>query len=162
MLARHLLLASLLLAPAFATAQKTVPLERCLAQFEGIQWKLPYRPYLHVYRCAGPEGFFNSAGPVVNGRRTIEFIGESTLAPSRQGIRAEAFADVQLAVFTHFDKLFQRHGFQRVELKESDDDGPRFPKQASWRRFTGRGPVTLTWQGEAANTWRVTLEGAAR
>jgi hypothetical protein len=152
-----------LLAPLAAGAQAPVPLERCLAQFEGIQWKLPYRPYMHVYRCVGPDGGFNS-GPGAPGVRRIEFIGDSTITPPRQGMPAENFGEMQQAVFAHFDKLFQRHGFQRTELQENVDHSPAYPKLAKYRRFTGAGPLTLTWQTMAANTWVVTLEpaGAAR
>jgi len=105
--------AAVLLVPLTAAAQK-VSLERCLAQFEGIQWKLPYRPYMHVGRCAGPAGLFNASEHHLKGdRRTIEFIGDSTISPPRNGMAAEKFGEMQVAVFAHFDRLFQRHGFQR-------------------------------------------------
>lgn len=155
--------AAALLAPLPAPAQKAVPLASCLGQFEGIQWKLPYRPYMHVHRCTGPEGQFQG-GHGKPGERRIEFIGDSTLNPPRDGMRAENFGDMQVAVFAHFDRLFQRHGFQRFDLQESEGDAPRYPKVAKYRRFTGAGTVVLTWQSSAGNTWVVTLEpaGAAR
>lgn len=149
-----------LLAPLAAGAQAPIPLERCLAQFEGIQWKLPYRPYMHVYRCVGPEGGFNAGAVNKPGVRSIEFIGDSTIAPPRNGMPAENFGEMQQAVFTHFDKLFQRHGFQRTEQQDNVEHATPYPKLAKYRRFTGAGPVVLTWQTMAANTWVVTLEGA--
>jgi hypothetical protein len=152
--------AAALLAPLSAPAQTPIPLERCLSQFEGIQWKLPYRPYMHVHSCVGSEGFFTS-GHVQPGQRKVEFIGDTTLAPSRSGMRSEDFGQVQLAVFAHFDKLFQRHGFQRFETQESDNDGTRYPAMVKYRRFTGTGPVVLTWKPVAANTWEVLLESAS-
>jgi hypothetical protein len=154
------LLAGAALAPLLASAQAAISLERCLTQFEGIQWKLPYRPYMHVHACAGPEGFF-SAGYVRPGQRVVEFIGDTSLAPSRNGMRAEDFGQVQLAVFAHFDKLFQRHGIQRFELQESDNEGTRYPAVARYRRYTGSGPVVLVWKPMAANTWQVLLESGA-
>ena len=154
---RGILLAILLLAPLAGRTQTLISLDRCLSQFEGIQWRLPYRPYMHVHSCAGPEGFFTS-GNIKPGQRAVEFIGDTTLAPPRNGMRSEDFGQVQLAVFTHFDKLFQRHGFQRFELQESDREGTPYPAVAKYRRFTGAGPVVLTWKPMAANTWQVLLE----
>lgn len=156
---RLLAAAGLALLAPLAAAQKTVPLETCLAQFEGIRWKLPYRPYMHVGVCAGPEGLFNAgAHRAEGGKRVVEFIGDSTIAPARNGMAAENFGEMQLAVFAHFDRLFQRHGFQRFHLEESEDHAPRYPKVAKYRRFTGAGPVVLTYRTVAANVWAVGLQ----
>jgi hypothetical protein len=126
-----------------------VPVEAlrgCLASFEGIAWGFPYRPALQVQHCA-----------VEPHRSTLELIGAVRLGPARDGAPADAsFAQFQQAVFFHFDALFQRSGFRRIDVEQAVQDGQPYVSTARYAR--GSAPPTLTWQTGGANTWLVTFD----
>lgn len=126
----------------------TESLRSCLATFEGIAWQLPYRPALQVHRC-----------DVEADRVTLELIGALRLGPVRDRAPSDASrAQLQQAVFSHFDALFQRNGFRRVDEEPGEAEGERHVAKARYAR--GSQAPTLTWQTGAANTWLVTFDRA--
>ena len=64
----------------------------------------------------------------------------------------------RMAVFSHFDALFQRNGFRRVDEEPGEAEGERHVAKARYAR--GSQAPTLTWQTGAANTWLVTFDRA--
>jgi len=142
------LLALALAAPCSALAQAEA-LRSCLSSFEGIPWRFPYRPALQIHRCT-----------VDSSRSTLELIGALRLGPARDGAPADAsYAQLQQAVFFHFDELFQRSGFRRVDVEQAEDEGQPYVTKARYAR--GSATPTLTWQTSARNTWLVTLDKAS-
>ena len=166
----------------------TDQLKQCLAGFGGIEWKLPYRPSIRIKTCTSPDVGYN-IGKSTDGSRSVEFIGEITWGPDAKALSSdEDYAVVQAAVFTHFDALFQRHGYRRTMLEQGDamtgNDpdtlrrlrGDRETKSKSTQKSNVAEPlipyvnharyirttlgneVTLTYKTEAKNTWRITLE----
>jgi len=143
---------------AAAAQPQTEQLKGCLAAFEGIEWKLPYRPFLHVHGCAWPGGFYGAGGDSSGGRRSLELIGAVSLGPTRDRMPADAsYAQFQQAVFVHFDSLFRSQGFRRMETQEALD-GAAYTALARYTRSSTGTEAMLTWQTEAKNTWRITLE----
>lgn len=144
-------LASALLAfAAPCNAQSaTEALRSCLGAFEGIAWQLPYRPALQVHRCTS-EG----------GRTTLELIGALRLGPVRDRAPSDASrAQLQQAVFAHFDALFLRSGYHRVDEEPGEADSERYVARARYAR--GSQAPALSWQTGAANTWLLTFERPA-
>jgi len=149
--------------PGTALAQpQTGNLKQCLAGFGGLEWKLPYRPHLHVHGCASAGGSYGAGGDTANGRSSLELIGALRLGPVRDRAPADAtYPQFQQAVFFHFDALFERHGFRRIETEEAEDAQGRYVSRARYERLEGGPQAALTWQASARNTWRVTLDPAA-
>ncbi|AKJ27064.1 hypothetical protein AAW51_0373 [Caldimonas brevitalea] len=139
-------------------------LKKCLSTFGGIGWKLPYRPHLSVSSCSSAGASYRAGGEAGPHRSTLELISDGLrLAPSPahgSELADATFAQFQQAVFFHFDALFQRHGFRRVETELADDRGGRYVALARYARTDG-GPLALTWQTRASNTWRITYDGGA-
>jgi hypothetical protein len=140
--------------PAGSVGFSADDLKACLATFDGIAWQLPYRPFTKVHRCSWPGGGYNGQ-PEAQGRSKLELIA-STVIP-RNSKQSVSTGDYQDAVFTHFDLLFTRHGFERVETRHGEQRGDRFVEFARYQKRGGNGPV-LTWESGAANTWNVTMD----
>lgn len=157
-------------------ATRTDELKRCLADFDGIQWQLPYQPPVDIDRCSTPTVGYNSH-KAPEGRRRLELINSLTLGPD-DGASDESYAALQEAVLAHFDALFVRRGYRRVAveygnartiyyrgpLHRENYDGPPAPPipyidLARYVRHAGDGDVTLTFMGDAKNTWVITIEG---
>ena len=142
------LLALALAGPCAAQAQAEA-LRTCMGSFEGIAWRFPYRPALQTHSC--------NADP---SRSTLELIGALRLGPERDGAPADAsYAQLQQVVFFHFDGLFQRSGFRRIDVEQAQDEGQPYVTKARYAR--GPAAPTLTWQTGSRNTWLITLDKAA-
>ena len=113
---------AVLMLPAIASADaRTDQLKRCLQDFGGIEWTLPYQPPIHIRSCASPAASYDTSDKAADGRRTLELIGELTLGPDTGPLSSDnAYAAVQDATFTHFDALFRRHGYRRTALEHGD------------------------------------------
>ena len=178
----------ILLLPAVCLAQtRTEELKRCLQDFDGIEWKLPYRPPMHIASCISRAGAYNSGESSVDGRRSLELIGELTLGAESKLSSDETYAALQGATFVHFDALFRRHGYRLVAqehgdartryyantmrmlrglpaLPEGADEGPALPpipyvSLARYVRTLSGKEVWLTYKTEMKNTWRISIEG---
>lgn len=173
--------------PAIADT-RTEELKRCLLDFGGIDWKLPYRPWLDIRACVSPNTNFDSAEKSLDGRRSLELIGELSLGSDNAKLSAnEAYAALQSATFAHFEALFVRHGYRRSKLEygnarvefypktlrmlrglppSSEDEIAKPPQPpilfvnlARYVRIVSGKEITLTYQSEMKNTWRITIEG---
>jgi hypothetical protein len=111
----------MLLLPALCMAQsRTESLKRCLADFDGIEWQLPYKPPIDITSCSGPSAALN-ADKTSDGRRILELIDELTLGFDRSDLSSdEVHGALQSAAFVHFDALFRRAGYQRTALEYGD------------------------------------------
>lgn len=156
-----------ILLPGIVTAQtRTEALKLCLGDFDGLVWKLPYRPSIRIRSCASPSASYDS-GKSVDGLRAVELIGELTLGPDAKNLSSdESYAALQSAMYTHFDELFRRNGYRRTTLEHGDartypDVGPPIPyvSLARYVRPILFTDATLTYQTAYKNTWRITLEG---
>ena len=180
----------ILLLPAIGIAQTGAEaLKRCLQDFDGIQWKLPYRPPISIARCVSPAGAYNSGESPADGRRSLELIGELTLGAESKLSSDDTYAALQGAMFVHFDALFRRYGYRLVAQEQGDartkyyantmrilrglpplpegaDEGPALPpipyiSLARYARSVSGKEVTLIYKAEMKNTWRITIEGLA-
>lgn len=116
------------------TQNQVEPLRRCLQDFDGIEWRLPYRPVIHIQACASPSGSVNSGDPLPAGRRRLELIGELTLQSDADHLPGgDKEAALHNAVFVHFDALFRQRGYQRLAVEHGDAQVRRYPesRQAS-------------------------------
>lgn len=163
-------------------------LKRCLGDFGGIEWKLPYQPPVRIVSCAGPTMSYGTAKTNVPGRHILELIGELTLGPGPQLPSDENYAALQHATLTHFDALLRRHGFRQVAAENGNartvypvatqrmlqglpvredepepEPGPPIPyvSTARYARSVDGREQTLTFATGSKNTWRITLDGAA-
>jgi hypothetical protein len=76
---RWLIIATMLLSPGLSSAATRAEVLRdCIQDFEGIVWKLPYQPRLNIRSCSTPSFNYDS-GKSVDGRRSLELIGELSL-----------------------------------------------------------------------------------
>ena len=165
---------------------RTEELRRCLADFGGIEWKLPYQPPIRIRSCAGPVVTYDTADKPAPGRRVLELIGELTLGPGPQLSSDENYAALQHAMLAHFDALFRRHGFRQVATETGNartiypratqcllhrvacgepepPPGPPIPyvSMARYTRSADGQEQTLIFAADAKNTWRITLDGVA-
>jgi hypothetical protein len=180
-------IAMLCVSPFSRADLRTDELNRCLADFGGIAWKLPYQPPIQIRSCASPTVNYDTADKPAPGSRVLQLIGELTLGPGPQLSSDENYAALQHAMLAHFDGLFRRHGFRQVAT-ETGNARVEYPR-ATWRMLHGQGgarddepepppgpPIpyvsmarytrsvdgseqTLTFAAEAKNTWRITLDG---
>jgi hypothetical protein len=162
-------------------------LKRCLQDFDGIEWKLPYRPPLRIRSCATPTVNYDTGDKTSAGRRILELIGELTLGDETDQLSSdERYAALQLALHTHFDALFKQRGYRLVVTEQGDartkynayahcmvighgncaEDKPEPPKPpipyvslARYVRQAGAQTITLTYKAEAKNTWTISLDG---
>lgn len=166
----------------------TQELKRCLADFGGIELRLPYLPRIDIRSCTSPTTSFESGGKSTDGSRKLELIGDLSLGPDNTSlIRGEAQAAIQAATFTHFEALFIRHGYRRLKLEYGDaritfyrntmlmlkgvspvpeNDAAEAPlppipfvKLARYVRTSSGQEITLTYKSEIKNTWSITIEG---
>jgi hypothetical protein len=183
-------LAALLLlcaSPLSLADRRTDELQRCLADFGGIEWKLPYQPRLRIRSCAAPSVTYDTADKPAAGSRVLQLIGDLTLGPGPQLSSDDNYAALQHAMLAHFDALFRRHGFRQVATENGNarteyplatqrllhgqggahDDaaepppGPPIPyvSRARYTRSVEGQEQTLTFAADAKNTWRITLDG---
>jgi hypothetical protein len=142
-------------------------LKRCLASLDGIAWQLPYLPKMQVHGCELP-GTGRDASAV------LDLIGEVALGSLPLSDDSDLrFAQVQQAVYVHFDALFRRHGYHRIDvgyrdLRNSIQSGTAplqgiganvFVNMALYQRQGTNGTLTLRYSTEAANTWRIRIDG---
>ncbi len=113
---------AILLLPNFATANPRIgELKRCLQDFGGIEWQLPYQPPIKIRSCASQSVSFDTVTETITGRHTIELIGELTLGFDKGKLSSgEMTAAVHNAMYTHFDALFRRYGYRQVEVGHGD------------------------------------------
>ena len=162
-------------------------LKRCLQDFDGIEWKLPYRPPLRIRSCATPTVNYDVGDKTSAGRRELNLIGELTLGDESEELSSdERYAALQLALHTHFDALFKQRGYRLVSTEQGNarteysaytqcmlnrggscaEDTPEPPKPpipyvslARYVRQAGAQTITLTYRAKAKNTWSVSLDG---
>lgn len=167
--------AAILLSPIPATADwRADALGRCLQDFEGLVWKLPYRPPINVRSCSTPTANYDD-GKSVDGQRSLEFIGELTLGPESSLPPDEQTAAIETAVFAHFDALFLRQGYRRGDVEYdnartnfylsyylehhiSHDTPLPYVKLARYERSVAGRDITLTYKKALANTWKIVME----
>jgi hypothetical protein len=121
-LLRLVSITAILLLPNFASADyRAEELKRCLRDFGGIEWKLPYQPPVHIRSCASQTVSFDTVKETIAGRHSIELIGDLTLGIDKGNLSSnEMTAAVHNAMYTHFDVLFRRHGYRQVEVGHGD------------------------------------------
>lgn len=112
-------LAALLLAtspaPAIASSPRFADIKRCLDDFDGIVWKLAYRPQMSVYSCSTPDYMGNHPYRLPPGSRRLEIIADMTLGAEAANMGGdESYAATQTAVFIHFDALIRQRGYQLI------------------------------------------------
>jgi hypothetical protein len=161
-------------------------LKRCLQDFDGIEWKLPYRPPLRIRSCATPAVNYDVGDKTPAGHRRLELIGELTLGDEASQLSSdERYAALQLALHTHFDALFKQRGYRLVSTEQGNartkysaytqcmlrggnctEDEPAPPKPpipyvslARYARQAGAQTITITYKAEAKNTWSISLDG---
>ena len=113
---------AILLLPNFATANPWIgELKRCLQDFGGIEWKLPYQPPVKIRSCASQSVSYDTGLETIAGRHSLELIGELTLGLDNGNLSSgEMTAAVHNAMYTHFDALFRRHGYRQIEVGQGD------------------------------------------
>ncbi len=113
---------AILLLPSIGTAQtQAEELKRCLHDLDGMEWKLPYQPYLQVSSCSSQTSGYITSHKALAGQGNLELIGDPTLASDTENLSTdEKHAAEQSAVFTHFDALFRRHGYRRIAVEQGD------------------------------------------
>lgn len=121
-LPRLVSMAAILLLPNFATANPRIgELKRCLQDFGGIEWKLPYQPPIKIRSCASQSVSYDTGLETIAGRHSIELIGELTLGFDHGKLSSgEMTAAVHNAMYTHFDALFRRYGYRQIEVGHGD------------------------------------------
>ena len=162
-------------------------LKRCLQDFDGIEWKLPYRPPIRISSCATPSINYDLGNKMAQRRRRLELIGELTLGDEGNELSSdERYAALQQALHTHFDALFKRRGYRLVSTEQGNarteysaytqcmlrrggncaEDKPAPPKPlipyvslARYERQVGAQTITLTYKAELKNTWSISLDG---
>jgi hypothetical protein len=134
-------------------------LKACLAAFDGIAWQMPYRPFTKVHRCSWAGGGYNAQPNAQQDGSSLELIASGAMP--RKSSHSVSASDYQDAVFTHFDRVFTQHGFERLETRHAEQGGGRFVEFARYLKGGSSGRI-LTWQTGAANTWVVKLEAPAR
>lgn len=170
---------------------RTDELKRCLRDFDGIEWKLPYRPPLSIRSCATPTVNYDTGDKALPGHRKLELIGELTLGDDASQLSSdERYAALQLAVHAHFAALFKQRGYRLASTEQGNarteysaytqcmlrrrgsgscvEDAPKAPEPpipytslARYVRGAGAQTVTLTYKVEAKNTWSISLEGVS-
>ncbi len=180
-------IAILLLPGTGAAETRTEELKRCLQDFDGIKWQLPYQPPILIRACATPTTTYDTSEKTLPGNRSLELIGELTLGSDSTLSSDETYAALQEAILAHFDALFRRYGYHRTAqeyddartqhypntmrilrgqspLRESAAEEPVLPpipyiRLARYQRSVSGKEFTLTIKTESRNTWRITLEG---
>lgn len=119
---RRLLLTLALSGAAMAGSDpRADSLRRCLQDFDGIEWMWPYQPPMHVRACASPTVTFDAGERAPAGHRNLELIGELDLGPDASHLSSDQrIAALHTATYVHFDTLFRRSGYRRVEVGHGD------------------------------------------
>lgn len=174
-LMRGLFIATILLSSRLSTAAtRAEELTTCLKDFEGIVWKLPYQPRLNIRSCSTPSHNYDT-GKSVDGRRSLELIGELALGPDLVLPPEETEVAIDNAVYTHFDALFLRQGYRRTEVEYGNarkgfnvrhylahniphDTPLPFVNLARYERSVSGGVITLTYKKALGNTWSIFME----
>jgi hypothetical protein len=163
-------------------------LKRCLQDFDGIEFKLPYQPPLSIRSCATPGVNYDTGDKAPIGVRKMELIGELTLGEDADHLSSdERYAALQQALYMHFDWLFRQRGYRLTKTEQGNartdhsaytqcmlsrsggrcvPDKPEPPQppipyvsSARYERQEGTQTVTLTYKAEMKNTWSITLQG---
>lgn len=144
-LRRVLLCASLCSVGVSARADPSADqLKRCLADFGGIHWQLPYLPSMHITACSAPATGDTQPG----GRRSLELLEDLVLPPVPQPPPPDLdYVAVQDAAYQHFDALFRHHGFTRVSFDYGDARTHHYLRSEGTQR---RGGVSVTVDPEQA------------
>lgn len=149
---------------------------------------LPYQPPMDISSCASPATSYEGGTANAKGQRRLDLISNLTL-PSNQLDSDETYAALQAAVLTHFEALFLRRGYRRVEVDygnarvryyqstqhmlqghavtkedEEADSAPPLPpipyiKLARYVRTEAGHDITLTFRSDAKNTWVIQIDG---
>jgi hypothetical protein len=121
-LLRLISMAAILLLPNLVTANPWIgELKRCLQNFGGIEWKLPYQPPVTIHSCASQAVSFNADTEAIAGRHSLELIGKLTLGLDMGNLSSgEMIAAVHNAMYIHFDALFRHHGYRQIGLGHGD------------------------------------------
>lgn len=119
---RKFVWATILLLPGRGIADtRSDELKRCLQDFDGIEWRLPYQPPIYVRSCASQTATYDTSEKTTDGHRSLELIGELTLGRDTSNLSSdETYAALQHATFTHFEAIFRRHGYRRTVLEHGD------------------------------------------
>lgn len=183
---------TLLAGPSVAQGNpRTDQLKRCLQDFDGIEWKLPYQPPLRIRSCATPTINYDTGDKASVGHRKLELIGELTLGGDASQLSSdERYAALQLAVHTHFAALFKQRGYRLATTEQGNariersaytqcllsrlaggncvKDTPKaseppipYVSLARYVREAGSQTITLIYRVEAKNTWSISLEGVS-
>lgn len=171
----RLIFAAMLLSPSLSSAAtRTDELRDCLQDFEGVVWKLPYQPRLNIRSCSTP--LFNyDTGKSVDGRRSLELIGNLSLGPDLSLPPDEANAAIDAAVYTHFDALFLHQGYRRTDVEYGNARNDLYLSYYSARNIPHDTPlpivnlaryersvsgrvITLTYKKALGNTWSIFME----
>lgn len=156
----RILFATVILAGvASIRAEDNPTLRRCLSEFGGIRWQLPYAPLLTFESCFTPTSAFGYV-PSTDGSSGLRLRGDTSIGFDQEHLRAgDSNAVAQQAVFLHFAKLLLRHGFimeQPVaELGHSLDT-----RDAIFTRTRNGRRETMRYLSEGWNSWRLTLSVA--
>lgn len=162
-------------------------LKQCLQDFDGIEWKLPYRPPLKIRSCATPTVTYDGGDKTTVGHRRLDLIGELSLGDEDSQLSSdERYAALQIGLHAHFDALFKQRGYRLISMEQGnarteysaytqcmlrgggkcpeDKLEPSLPpiryvRLAKYSRQAGTQTITLTFKAEARNTWSISLEG---
>ena len=160
-------------------------IKKCLEDFDGIAWQLPYRPAIDIRSCATPKNKY-SAQTTPAGKRILELIGEASLGDGVEPLPGpESDAAMQSAVYAHFDALFRRRGYMLVSTEQRDGLSPggaytrcvlkgrtdcskdqpdppdpmtTYVKEAHYVRREGLSTIRLTYKADGGNTWVIVLD----
>ncbi|AXQ29359.1 hypothetical protein D0B54_11935 [Solimonas sp. K1W22B-7] len=136
-------------------------LQRCLGDLAGVNWQWPYLPRLSVSRCISPAGSYNATASIGSSGK------ERMLGLTAQGglnhvyaddvLIEESFADMQNAVFLHFDQLLRSQGFTKLaEVRNG-----AATRGGSYRRQSAESNVTVVFSADGANDWSFSFDVAA-
>ena len=180
-----LVMLAIALSPSGANAGRAQDLKQCLADFDGIEWKLPYQPPIKVHRCVSSSVSYDGGDKTPQRTANLELISSLTLGADSNLPSDETYAALQVATFAHFDALFVRRGYRRTELENADARTKYDPQTlaalkrpftaqhaahnalttplpytrlARYVRSEGDHQATLTYQTDARNTWLIKLE----
>ncbi len=146
--------------PAVGMAGPAAALQRCLGDLAGVKWQWPYLPRMSVSRCISPAGSYKAAAGTATGE-------ERTLAIAAQGglnhvyaddvMVEESSADLQNAIFLHFDQLLRSQGFAKLAEVRSGAT----TRGGSYRRQSDEGTVTVVFSADGPGDWSFSFDLAA-
>ncbi|MFZ6775639.1 hypothetical protein ACO0LD_02325 [Undibacterium sp. Ji83W] len=118
-------------------------LARCLKDFDGMQWLLPYQPSTKIRSCNSPNARHETGIVLPEGQRELELMADLGFIFDVYHTRQEdldkqkghkitshdadtversdrQYAAIQNAMFAHFDGLIKRHGYRREDITYGD------------------------------------------